>query len=85
MGLREDYIKVLVKKKLFQDKINEHSPLLDSTHREEHEYSVNSILSEGTSKTLWLSWILSQLYACTKFSNNVAFVQLDITTSLAKY
>lgn len=56
MGLREDYIKVLVKKKkLFQDKINEHSPLLDSTHREEHEYSVNSILSEDTSKTLWLS------------------------------
>lgn len=43
------------KKKLFQDNINEHSPLLDSTHREEHEYSVNSILSEGTSKTLWLS------------------------------
>lgn len=57
MGLREDYIKVLVKKKkkLFQDNMNEHSPLLDSTHREEHEYSVNSILSEGTSKTLWLS------------------------------
>lgn len=55
MGLREDYIKVLVKKKLFQDNMNDHSPLLDSTHHEEHEYSVNSILSEDTSKTLWLS------------------------------